>query len=306
MPSHCLPEGCRANGRLSWTSNKDSLSGYEWLYLSAPPSLPGYGKILAAGLMAGADGFVLADIINDGASVTFIGSIDGRPAIVYAKHPPLNDKNLEHYISKEHQTIGQNDVYLIGEIDAEQRLGYRLVCPAPEDEIRRLRMGCRYVAETYDEYLARRGLIAPGYVDRLFADPSCRDAAKVYFEDEEFLVAGGEDWSGKEGSLALVLAVKDERYVTVRDVDDPGLVERARRVALGICERLGVDRSLAVIYCDARPCGRRLHFVIRSIATNSFSFPFEGWPILIDEVLGNLSYSADYYKKDVFFLSKMA
>ncbi|KAI5169161.1 m7GpppX diphosphatase [Pancytospora epiphaga] len=254
--------------------------------------------------MSDESNFKLLETINRGSSVAFVGEIEGNTAIMYAWHPGHDEENLNKYISTEHFITSRNDIYQSGEITIDYEMNYRLVYPVSPEEVSMLKAGNKYVVESYDEYLVRRNLIPEGYVDRLLADPQKRERTKVFYEDDEFLVVAKEGWNGNVGQLGMILIVKDDRYVTIRDVESIGQIQKVRELSYKICDGLDIERCMVVIYCDARPMCRHLHFNIQNISINCFYFPFSGWPLLIDDILKNLSHTVEYYKKDVFYLAK--
>lgn len=245
--------------------------------------------------MDGLAGFETETVVNKGRKIVYIGRIGGAPAILETRHPAVTMDNIGDYTRRDHRIVLSNDIYQTGEIDIEQEVGYTLRCPASEEDVRSAARTYRYVSETYDEYLARRASFGACWMDEAADSPP----GDSILDSEDFLVVRDR----RDGSRNLVLIFKNSAYRTIRDIEDTGLLARAREAAGSVHSHMGVDRDRVCVYFDIDPECKRLHMKIADISGHSPAMEFGGWVVLADNAIKNLGIDRHYYRRRLHFIA---
>ncbi|KAI4291718.1 hypothetical protein PAPHI01_0992 [Pancytospora philotis] len=232
------------------------------------------------------------------------GTLNGAPAILKVKAPQVCSANIGELLRKPHATTNANGIYETASVQEHQAVPYTLVCPAAESDFIRFGLKTRncYVTETYEEYLAR-----PVTPEDAAEDHYCGETPTptVYHEDEEFLVTAHPCWDGEAANLWLVLALKDERYRTVRELDSVAVLKRVKEAATSVCAKLGIPEEHVCVFTRLSAAKSRLAFGIKSVQQNTCITASSGWILTVDTLIKNLEIDPDYYKGTINYIQQL-
>lgn len=257
--------------------------------------------------------FQPAHVIDDQNIVIVIGTIRGQHAVYTIPPPTVSKRDIEEALLSSASTLRISTKVLP-----------RLIYPASDQHIAKYTSGGVYEVETYKDYLRNDDCLKTSWLDNIVnasrgshssSDARPENAAKdttgpaplneeILFENEHYLFINDHKWDRKSSDyLYLLVIFKNDKYRSIREVDDVALLEAAKRDILSVCGRYGVSQEDLCLYFHYRPSYFRLHIHVVNISRSLKYLGSVVRDILLDEVIQNLKTDPDYYRKDCFIIN---
>ncbi|KAI5175862.1 m7GpppX diphosphatase, partial [Pancytospora epiphaga] len=234
--------------------------------------------------------------IQTASSTIYIGQVKGQHAIYILPFPSITESEFNNRIRCED-----------GKLVMRTKVVPRLIYPATEKHISKYRSKGKYVLETYNDYKINDDFLKTSWLDNL-VKPNTKSfttcTEEILFENEHYLIIADYKWDKKtNSSLYLLLIFKNDKYRSLREIDDPDILRSARADSYAQCLRYGVKEEDVCLYFHYRPSYFRLHLHILNISKSQYSLGSAVRNVLLDDVIKNLEMDVNYYKADQFIIS---
>lgn len=237
-------------------------------------------------------GFTAETLFREKHESVFIGMLEGKMAIYVLPDPTFDVdafQNLSLRATECSSTLKTRMKYIP-----------RLMWPASQKHVEKYLKNFRYVAESYEDYKNNDDYLQTSWLDNVISGKDVNE--KVFFEDEESMILGNYKWDGVSNDhLYMLMIFKDPKLRSIREVEDVGVLERARNNIIRLCMDKGLSEEDICMFFHYRPSYFRLHIHIVNISsTTEMLNPSRD--VFLEDVMRNLHMKKDYYRNDLYFI----
>lgn len=212
-----------------------------------------------------------------------VGRLKDDPAIVKVEVDQLKMKDFEEIKLKEHKMIMSNDVYKSYDLEIERDVSFALEYPLTEQDLNFLSKGYEIKQEKFEEYLASEV-------------NECNNHAFVnkesVFENDDITIYDCSEL----GRVLWIVRFKNLQFHSIRDLNDPEVLERAKNVVLNY---LNIPNEQLCLYFEYRGKEPFLEFNVLDISKSYIQNNFLSKFIFLDDLIKNMKIDLNYYKSDI-------
>lgn len=252
--------------------------------------------------------FVLDDETTNAEGSVYFGRIGDTRAILIFPKQPVPRNVLPEILSLSRDPVQANDVYRSYRVAVSMDVQFRMIYPATDAHMRKYLAKDTYAREGYEEYLRfmdSDSYVRSNWIQNLVESPA--DVSEcVLYSNEEVLIVPDYKWDRQSNDHIHLLAIfKDPELRTVRDIDDHAILARAHTSIEDVLSNFGLCVGDVFMFFHYRPTYFRLHLHILNIKMSHEGLASAVRAIPLYDVMRNLQIDPDYYRRDLFTLTKI-
>ncbi len=241
--------------------------------------------------------FKITKIIKQLNDNILIGTINGIDAICYIPNP------FNHELKK-------FDVITDDIVKVSSNFNIKVIYPASQDHINKLIQPSIYIKETYEDYLKNNEHLALDWLENIIKYSNDQETLRkkhinetIHINNDDYVLINDYKWDQKNTDyLYLLLIFKNDKYKSLRDIEDYELLEKAKNDVLNYCKKWGLKQSDLLMFFHYRPSYFRLHLHIVNISNSLKFIGMISRNIFLDDVIKNLKIYKNFYKREFFYI----